>query len=399
MNDNFWPNKEGFNPFLSKKLQDKYNLFNDTYNKDIYSHKIERLSKLTAQLTISFALKDNDTLLSASLYKPEIVEIFALKGKKPSSLINNQHFIDDYQATPIKVIDEIMVKSGRACLENQKKCPAWAFYSNRLGCSIYEVDDQDEVSKTAEGILTHRALELFWQKFKSLDSLLSIDELKLEEEISICISVALKEFASDHSEIDSQLLFMQRKHLENLLLRWLSEEKKRPKFSINNLEMWAEVKINKLKFKVRVDRIDNIHEKYHLLIDYKTGKQPTTRKALFSNDLTDLQIPIYACFVPLDNLIGVAIGHMNRDKINLYGITSPNVEIITKQLSSKIDHPDISDWESLLSLWQKHLEKLAEQFLSGDVSVTFNEKIDFTYCDILPLLRLAEKKYQFEQYE
>ena len=163
--------------------------------------------------------------------------------------------------------------------------------------------------------------------------------------------------------------------------------------------MWAEVKIHKLKFKVRVDRIDNIHEKYHLLIDYKTGKQPTTRKALFSNDLTDLQIPIYACVVPLDNLIGVAIGHMNRDKINLYGITSPNVEIITKQLSSKIDHPDINDWESLLSLWQKHLEELAEQFLSGDVSVTFNEKIDFTYCDILPLLRLAEKKYQFEQYE
>ena len=399
MNDNFWPNKEGFNPFLSKKLQDKYNLFNDNYNNGIYSHKIERLSKLTPQLTISFALKDNDTLLSASLFKPDVVQIFALKEKKSSSLINNQHFIDDYQATPIKVIDEIMIRSGRMCLENQKKCPAWAFYANRLGCSIYQVDDQDEVSRTAEGVLTHRALELFWQKFKSLDSLLSINELTLEAEINICISVALKEFASDHNEIDSRLLEMQRKHLQNLLLRWLSEEKKRPKFSINNLEMWAEVKINRLKFKVRIDRVDNIYENYHLLIDYKTGKQPTTRKALFSSDLKDLQIPIYACFVPLNNLVGVAIGHMNRDKVNLYGITSPNVEIITKQLSSKIDHPYINDWESLLSLWQNHLEKLAEQYLSGDVSVTFDEKIDFTYCDILPLLRLAEKKYQFEQYE
>jgi len=103
--------------------------------------------------------------------------------------------------------------------------------------------------------------------------------------------------------------------------------------------------------------------------------------------------------VPIDNLNGVAIGHMNRDKINLYGITSQNVEIITKQLSSKIDHPNINNWENLLSLWQKRLEKLAEQYLSGDVPVTFNEKIDFTYCDILPLLRLAEKKYQFEKYE
>ena len=28
----------------------------------------------------------------------------------------------------------------------------------------------------------------------------------------------------------------------------------------------------------------------------------------------------------------------------------------------------------------------------------FDENIDFAYCDILPLLRLAEKKYQFEFY-
>ena len=32
------------------------------------------------------------------------------------------------------------------------------------------------------------------------------------------------------------------------------------------------------------------------------------------------------------------------------------------------------------------------------LTVTFDENIDFAYCDILPLLRLAEKKYQFELY-
>ena len=112
-----------------------------------------------------------------------------------------------------------------------------------------------------------------------------------------------------------------------------------------------------------------------------------------------MQIPIYACFAPIDNLAGVAIGHLNREKINLYGIISPSVEAITKQLNTKIDHPTIGNWDDLLSLWQSRLEKIAEQYLSGDVSVTFNEKIDFTYCDILPLLRLPEKKYQFEQYE
>ena len=399
MNDNFWPNKEGFNPFLAKKTQDKYDLFNSNYYEYIYSHKIERLSKLTSQLTISFALKDKNTHLSASSCDAGEVHIHPLEEKKSMSLIGNQHYIDDYQAPPIKVEDEIFIKSGRNCLENQVRCPAWAFYANRLGCSIFENDDQDEVSRSAEGVLAHKVLELFWQKYKSLNSLLSMDEKSLRANIYNCVSDALSEFKLDHKEIDKRLLFMQHKNLESLIYRWLTEEKLRPYFSVNNVEKSAEVKINKIKFNIRIDRIDTIHNKYKLMIDYKTGKKPTSRKALFADELTDLQIPIYACFAPIDNLAGVAIGHLNREKINLYGIISPSIEAITKQLNTKIDHPTIGNWDDLLSLWQSRLEKIAEQYLSGDVSVTFNEKIDFTYCDILPLLRLPEKKYQFEQYE
>ena len=399
MNDNFWPNKEGFNPFLAKKTQDKYDLFNSNYYEYIYSHKIGRLSKLTSQLTISFALKDKNTHLSASSCDAGEVHIHPLEEKKSMSLIGNQHYIDDYQAPPIKVEDEIFIKSGRNCLENQVRCPAWAFYANRLGCSIFENDDQDEVSRSAEGVLAHKVLELFWQKYKSLNSLLSMDEKSLRANIYNCVSDALSEFKLDHKEIDKRLLFMQHKNLESLIYRWLTEEKLRPYFSVNNVEKSAEVKINKIKFNIRIDRIDTIHNKYKLMIDYKTGKKPTSRKALFADELTDLQIPIYACFAPIDNLAGVAIGHLNREKINLYGIISPSIEAITKQLNTKIDHPTIGNWDDLLSLWQSRLEKIAEQYLSGDVSVTFNEKIDFTYCDILPLLRLPEKKYQFEQYE
>ena len=66
MNDNFWPSNDEYNPFLSKKIQEKYNLFNYTHHKKLYLHKINRLTKLSPSLSISFSLKDNDTLLSAS---------------------------------------------------------------------------------------------------------------------------------------------------------------------------------------------------------------------------------------------------------------------------------------------------------------------------------------------
>ena len=43
MNDNFWPNQDEFNPFLSKKIQEKNNIFNTFYHQKIYKNKIDRL--------------------------------------------------------------------------------------------------------------------------------------------------------------------------------------------------------------------------------------------------------------------------------------------------------------------------------------------------------------------
>ena len=100
------------------------------------------------------------------------------------------------------------------------------------------------------------------------------------------------------------------------------------------------------------------------IIDYKTGKNVISRKALFSNDLTDLQLPIYACFTSINGLSGVAIGHINRGKINLYGVLSSDNNTISKQLSSKIDNSAIKDWHSLTNLWRNKIENIVEQYLS-----------------------------------
>ena len=399
MNDNFWPSNDEYNPFLSKKIQEKYNLFNYIHHKKLYLNKINRLTKLSPSLSISFSLKDNDTLLSASPWNKTNINKHPLIEKKTKSLLKvNQHFIDDHQATPLTTNDELIIKSGRDTIENQNKCPAWAFYANRLGCSQYSTDEQDEISKGSEGSLVHRALELFWRRCKSSETLLSMDESELHNHIKDCVKQALREFLSTHNEMDGRLLSMQNKYLQTILHRWLSEEKLRPSFTIDMLEKSYEIKIKNIKFKIRIDRVDRIDGNNKLLIDYKTGKNVISRKALFSNDLTDLQLPIYACFSSIIGLSGVAIGHINRGKINLYGVLSSDSNTISKQLSSKIDNSVIKDWHSLTNLWRNKIEKIVEQYLSGNAAVTFDENIDFTYCDVLPLLRLAEKKYQFEFY-
>ena len=94
MNDNFWPSSDEYNPFLSKKIQEKYNLFNYIHHKKLYLNKINRLTKLSPSLSISFSLKDNDTLLSASPWNKTNINTHPLIEKKTISLLKvNQHLI------------------------------------------------------------------------------------------------------------------------------------------------------------------------------------------------------------------------------------------------------------------------------------------------------------------
>jgi len=400
MNDNFWPNHDEFNPFLSKKIQEKNNIFNTFYHQKIYKNKIDRLSKLSKELLISFSLKDNDISLSPSPWVIKDFDIHQLDKTQSKSLIkDNQHYIDDHQAPAIEINGDKKIRSGCKTIENQNKCPAWAFYANRLGCSKYEEDEQYEITRRSEGSIVHRTLEFFWDKCRTSDLLLSLDSNKLSQMIDDSVFRALDEFKSNHNELDDRLLSMQHKFLKKIIGNWLSEEKNRPAFSIHELEKTYEVKISNLKFNIRIDRIDIINKEKKLLIDYKTSKKPISRRELFSESLTDLQLPIYACYTDIKGLSGIAIGQINRDKVNLYGILTNNSDSITKQLNSKIDNPLIKDWDALIEIWKKRIEFIVGSYISGDASVKFNEKIDFNYCDVLPLLRLAEKKYQFEQHD
>jgi exodeoxyribonuclease-5 len=55
-----------------------------------------------------------------------------------------------------------------------------------------------------------------------------------------------------------------------------------------------------------------------------------------------------------------------------------------------------ADWDSLLEHWYTSLTNIAHEIKSGVASTTFNKETDLNYCDVLPLLRLAERNMQFE---
>ncbi len=397
MNEKFWPGRIEFNPFLSKTLQKKYHIFDEIYIDQINESSRLRLESISNELIISCSLQENDSILRISPSIKNATYIKKDKQNKKDALFLIQELIDDSYANPIN--GEIYIKGGRICLEKQKSCPAWAFYEHRLGTLTYNADKQDILTKRAEGELIHKILEMFWTKHRNSKVLIQMSNEKLIDEINGFIDTAIDQFIEKHQDINPLFVDYEKKYLEEIVLKWLSYEKIRPPFTVLECEKSYEIKVNRIKFTVKIDRIDALENESKLLIDYKTGNTPFSRRSLFSINNRDLQLPIYAAFSGIESLGGVSIGWINRKNVNLYGITSDPNTIITSNLNGRIDSSDINCWQDLINYWIFDLEEVAKDYLSGNASVTFNEDEVFDYCEALPLLRLAEKKYQFENYE
>jgi exodeoxyribonuclease-5 len=54
-------------------------------------------------------------------------------------------------------------------------------------------------------------------------------------------------------------------------------------------------------------------------------------------------------------------------------------------------------WQALLDSWKNRIEAIADEIQRGEAAVRFEDESSLAYCDVLPLLRLAERRLQFEK--
>ena len=165
---------------------------------------------------------------------------------------------------------------------------------------------------------------------------------------------------------------------------------------IKDTEKNYEVNIGPLKFNVRIDRIDKLVGGELIILDYKTGNNPISRKGLFSQEIDDLQLAIYACYTPLKKVSGAGVALINRKDNKLYGITSHKNLNLSKTFNAKIDSKEVRTWDELLSQWGQIIKEAALSYKDGECGIKFKDNTEFKYCRILPLLRLPEKRYQYE---
>jgi len=173
--------------------------------------------------------------------------------------------------------------------------------------------------------------------------------------------------------------FIERNRLVKLLWEWIAQEKQRPNFNIESLEIKHTATFGDLQISLRLDRVDRIGDKL-LIVDYKSG---TINPAHWDGERPkDPQLPLYvSAGEPVVN--GCAFAQIIGGKIRFTGISD----------SQLIDGEKLSDdWGERVVSWHTSMTALASEFTAGVAQMEVIHASGIAYqTHLLPLNRWSEE--------
>jgi exodeoxyribonuclease-5 len=323
----------------------------------------------------------------------------------------------DAQAPAVAELEEARhLKGGTALLKAQAICPASAFYQFRLGAGVLEAP-VDGLDPRARGSLLHLVFEHFWRGRDSAEVREMTDDLRWAA-IDAAVEAGLAEFeqgsegGSGNGPLPKRFRGIEAARLRRLLGTWLNLDLSRDEdFRVVACEEKHQLCLDGIEASVVIDRIDELlgttgrddlpGAGKRLVIDYKTGARVDAR-SWAAVRITEPQLPIYAAFaVNPHPLAGAAFAQVRSDKMGFVGITEtagvlPKVKSLAES-RKRFPESHFADWASLIAHWRQSLLAIAGEIRAGDARVVFADERDLALSPVLPLLRLAERRWQYER--
>ena len=408
VNEGAWPPAPRPNPLLPAELQRRAGI--PAARADSLAEQAQSLQagwcESAAEVVFSWAQRDGERPLRASPLLAGIargefsVAAEARLANAPLERIDDaiMERIDDARAPPVGAAER--VRGGTALLAAQAVCPAWGFYQYRLGAAVLPAPTL-ALDAMARGSLLHAALEEFWRG-RSLADLLQMDADAHGAEIRRVVAQALAEFDRRETEpLPPRLRQLEDERLQALLAVWLEVEAQRANFRVIACEEKHELDIEGLPVRVVIDRIDELDDGRLVVIDYKSGRS-VSADSWADARIGEPQLPIYAALAfPDRDLAAVALARVTRDEPGFLGVAQddgllPELKSLAAQ-RKRYAEDEFPDWDALRRLWAERIREVAREVKDGVAAVVFDDEKQLAYCEVRPLLRIAERRRQFEE--
>jgi probable DNA repair protein len=411
MNDHIWPPPARPNALLHASAQRQANAPNScsAVQAEFALTIHRRLLHTAPEVMFSWARKEGERELRPSPLLNDIshstatlaaVATLAEQLAQPVAMQN----LEDALAPAVAEGEQVL--GGAGLIRAQAICPAWAYYQFRLGARALD-EPADGLDDMARGSLLHAVLQCFWtgpdgEKLGS-EELQSMDEAARQHAIAAAIEAGVRLFNKTLEEpLPAQFLALEKLRLQALLAIWLQVEQGREAFTVQECERRVRLEVGGIVADLILDRIDALDDGRLVVIDYKTGSS-ISHHSWAEDRITEPQLPIYAALaLSGDEVAAVCFAKVRVDECKFIGISAepdilPGIEAL-ENTRKRFPEERFPSWSSLLQHWKISLEAIAGEIRRGEAAVRYTDEKDLDYCDVKPLLRLPERKLQFEQY-
>ncbi len=380
-------------PFLPSELQRSCAApRSDVARERSFAAKLfQRLCRLAPELVVSYPLREGDEELQPSPLLQEMpphqdYPSAWLTAEEEPANVAVADLLEDWGGG-VFVPDGPQLRGGTGVLKNQSDCPFRAYALARLESGNLEWESP-LLERLDQGRLAHWALEAFWQRTRTRESLVAMTEMERGTLLSDCIQQSLDRLKVDAGDaLAVAQIAAERERLQTILSQWLEEEVAREPFTVEAMEARGTVQVGGAELTLRADRLDRLRDGTFALIDYKTGKADP--KKWLGDRPEEPQLLAYLAAESRD-VRALAFASLKAGDIGwkLFGDT-PETNFKAPQLRKRDVPPQ--GWTDFARESRETVRRLIAEFESGFAAVDPRDlKSSCEYCDQHPFCRIAE---------